>query len=162
MAALVEQLKEFTQQLFLLRQEIRRLHPIYGKWRSEIRIDETIAAGKEIEVMRFEGAGYLSYCLFRTNNKELMLKVDLYSDGLVEIAESLRTLYEKGLTQSIGGFRVLKYSDTESDYIAEYPPGSFSGSGMPFRGYATLRLFNPTTTTVKYSLYAYIIELPLW
>jgi len=163
MAELIELIKEFrglAQELYLLRKEITRLHPLYARWVSVAKVDETIDPLKEVEVLRYEGAGYFGYALLRSNNAELMFKLDLYSDGVVEIAESPKSLYEKGFTQSIGGIRVLKYSDTEKDYVIEYPPVCFSGTGIPFRGYLTLRLWNPTKTSIKYTLYLWYQELP--
>jgi len=161
-ADLIIGIRELVHEIRLIREEIKRLHPIYARWRKERKVDEVLKPYEEKEVIRFEGAGYLFYAFLRSNNPDLTIMLDLYSDGVIDIVESIKTLYEKGYTQSIGGFRILKYSDTQKDYTFEYAPGSFSGTGAAFRGFVTLKLYNPTDTNIKYSYYIWILELPGW
>ena len=128
-------------------------------WEPFVKVKEKIEPQKEVVAVDFSGAGFLNYVFVRVDNPDVIAQLDLHADGRVELAVTPRELYEMGYTQSIGGFRVLKYSPSQSDYVIEFAPGMLNTFGVPFRGKCRLTLKNPTTATATYTLYAWVIRV---
>jgi hypothetical protein len=70
-----------------------------------------------------------------------------------------KMLYDWGFNASVGGFRVIRYDDTNKVYTVEFSPGMLSAFGTPFRERVRIWLTNPTQLPIKYTFQAWLIQL---
>jgi len=105
------------------------------------------------------GCGWLYYVFMVLDNPDVLLCLDLYADGRVEIRVSPRMLYEWGAIGSNPGVITLyKYDETSNVYAIGYAPQG--ALGVPFRGRIRAWLENNTPRESRVDvLEAWIIML---
>lgn len=127
--------------------------------------NQRLQPGERFPVKETEGPGWGYYALLTTNNPFLEIWIDVYADKKIEIRESPYSLNLLGFTNSVGGFRILKYDDTHKIYTMEFAPGITGGFGIPFSQKNAMYINNPEVTPfgpnteAVYSFTAWLILL---
>jgi len=141
-----------------------RTFPVQKYWRwSVVRYrNRTLNPWTSLVLWDHEAAGWLYYVHAIADNPDITLRLDLASlPDTMEIEVSFRDLYEMGFTNSIHGFRVLRYDDTSRVYSAEFAPGISGYLGAPFRDRIKAIVVNPTDKPVTFSINAWMIMLEM-
>jgi hypothetical protein len=137
------------------------LFPLQKYWRWEvIKKTEKLNPKQKSKVLDRDVSGWLYWVHVRADNPDVLLQLDLASLPYVaEIDVTFRMLYEMGATNSVGGFRLLRYDDVNKVYSAEFAPGILGLLGAPFRDKIRVTVTNPTDHEVTYSISALVILL---
>ena len=162
-AEILEELKKIREELKQLR--LASFNFPRTKWRylPIVLKNQRLQPGERLPIQETEEPGWCFYALLTSNNPYLEVWIDVYADRSLEIRQSFYSLNLLGSTQSIGGFRILKYDDTNKIYTMEFAPGMTGGFGIPFRERNVIYVNNPKVTPLgpnteaNYSFYAWLI-----
>jgi len=129
-------------------------------WRVIRLPDKTLAPLSEETLYYEERAGWLYWAFLSCDNPYLTVNLDLESEpGKLELQVNPKMLYDWGFSASVGGFRVIRYDDSAKVYTVEFAPGTLSAFGTPYRDKIRCWLTNPTTSAIKYTFQAWLIQL---
>jgi hypothetical protein len=138
------------------------LFPLQKYWRWEVikKTDEKLKPRQRYTIFDREVGGWLYWVHAKADDPDILLQLDLASlPYTAEIEVTFRMLYEMGATNSVGGFRLLRYDDVNKVYCAEFAPGLLGFLGAPFRDRIRATVINPTDHEITYSILAWVILL---
>jgi hypothetical protein len=138
------------------------LFPLQKYWRWEVikKTDEKLKPGQRYTIFDRKVSGWLYWVHAKADDPDILLQLDLASlPYTAEIEVTFRMLYEMGATNSVGGFRLLRYDDVNKVYSAEFAPGLLGFLGAPFRDRIRATIINPTDREITYSILAWVIMI---
>ena len=125
-----------------------------------VRTGLRIRPRQRVSLYNKTARGYLFMAIFRTNNPDVRVLLDVYAEGRIEINVSIRELVEEyGFTYYIPGAFVVTMFDPNwnvgSNYVSVF---SLQPPGLAFSGRLRLETYNPTDQDATVSLHAWYYE----